>query len=83
MQKKSKPQRPSRDEFELEELGNSLVEAFEEKNEVILTIWQKDSVRGKIVKLDGQTQMIHVESGVNVIKVKFIDILKVESAPQY
>ncbi|MGG3803191.1 YolD-like family protein [Metabacillus fastidiosus] len=82
MPKKSKPQRPSRDEFEIEELGNSLVEAYEEKNEVILTVWQKELVQGKIVKLDGQTKMVHIQSETETIKVKFIDILKVESAPQ-
>lgn len=46
----SKPSRPSRDEFELEELANLLVEAN--------------------------------QGGYNEGKVKFIDILKVESAPQ-
>ncbi len=79
MPKKVKPQRPTRDEYELEELGNSLVEAYEEKNEVCLAVWQKDPIRGKIVKLDGQTQLVHIESEFKTIKVKFIDILKVES----
>ncbi|MGG3801811.1 YolD-like family protein [Metabacillus fastidiosus] len=82
MPKKSKPQRPSRDEFEIEELGNSLVEAHQEENEVILTVWQKDPVQGKIVKLDGQTKMVHIQSETETLRVKFIDILKVESAPQ-
>ncbi|MGG3800475.1 YolD-like family protein [Metabacillus fastidiosus] len=81
MPKKSKPQRPSRDEFEIEELGNSLVEAYEEENEVILTVWQKDPVQGKIVKLDGQTKMVHLQSETETVRVKFIDILKMESAP--
>lgn len=83
MAKKSKPQRPTRDEFELEELGNQLVEAHQEKSEVILTLWQKDPIQGRIIKLDGQTKLIHVECGFETIKVKFIDILKVESAPRY
>lgn len=82
MAKKSKPQRPTRDEFELEELGNSLVEAYEEKNEVILTIWQKDPVQGKIIKMDGQTKLIHVESRFEKVKIPFMDILKVSSAAQ-
>lgn len=36
----------------------------------------------KIIKLDGQIQMVHVENKtLDITKVKFIDILKVESAP--
>ncbi|WP_263624319.1 hypothetical protein [Cytobacillus kochii] len=38
MPKKSKPQRPSRDEFELEELGNAVVEAHREKTEVLILL---------------------------------------------
>ncbi|WP_431833402.1 YolD-like family protein [Cytobacillus oceanisediminis] len=83
MPKKSKPQRPSRDDFELEELGNQLVEAHNEKTEVTLIVFKKEEqVQGKIVKLDGQTKLIHVESGYETIKIPFLDILKVESAPQ-
>lgn len=46
MLKKSKPQRPSRDEFELEELGNAVVEAHREKTEVLILLWQRDSIQG-------------------------------------
>ena len=35
--------RPTRDEFELEELGNQLVEAYHERSEVLLTVWGKKS----------------------------------------
>lgn len=80
--KKSKPQRPKRDEFEIEELGNAVVEAYNEKYEVALTLWQREPIQGKIVNLDGQTQLIHIESGYETIKVKFIDILSIQSAPQ-
>ncbi|MEK5108238.1 YolD-like family protein [Cytobacillus sp. FSL K6-0129] len=82
MPKKSKPQRPSRDEFELEELGNAVVEAHREKKEVLILLWQKDPIQGKIVKLDGQSQLIHIESSYETIRVKFIDILSIQSAPQ-
>lgn len=41
MPKKTKPQRPSRDEFELEELSNQLIEVYDEKSQVILLVWQK------------------------------------------
>ncbi|WP_307475851.1 YolD-like family protein [Cytobacillus purgationiresistens] len=77
---KTKPQRPTRDEFDMEELGNAVVEAHREKNEVLITLWQRETIQGKIVKLDGQTQLIHIESGYETIKVKFINILKIESA---
>ncbi|WP_461611939.1 YolD-like family protein [Cytobacillus kochii] len=80
--KKSKPQRPSRDEFELEELGNAVVEAHREKAEVLILLWQRDPVQGKIVKLDGQSQLIHIESSYETIRVKFIDILSIQSAPE-
>ncbi|WP_404293215.1 YolD-like family protein [Cytobacillus kochii] len=82
MPKKSKPQRPSRDEFELEELGNAVVEAHREKTQVLILLWQREPIQGKIVNLDGQTQLIHIESGYETIKVKFIDILSIQSAPQ-
>ncbi|MCM3324220.1 YolD-like family protein [Cytobacillus kochii] len=82
MPKKSKPQRPSRDEFELEELGNAVVEAHREKTEVLILLWQRDPIQGKIIKLDGQSQLIHIESDYETIKVKFIDILSIQSAPQ-
>ncbi|MEK4197935.1 YolD-like family protein [Cytobacillus sp. FSL K6-0265] len=82
MPKKSKPQRPSRDEFELEELGNAVVEAHREKTEVLILLWQSEPIQGKIVNLDGQTQLIHIESGYETIKVKIIDILSIQSAPQ-
>ncbi|MGG0891705.1 hypothetical protein [Cytobacillus horneckiae] len=47
--KKSKPQRPKRDEFEIEELGNAVVEAYNEKYGVVLTLWQREPIQGKIV----------------------------------
>jgi hypothetical protein len=65
----------------LRELGNRINEAHQEKSEVILTVWQKESVQGKITRLDGKTQTVHVESGFETVKVKFIDILKIDNAP--
>ncbi|WP_339148424.1 MULTISPECIES: YolD-like family protein [unclassified Sutcliffiella] len=80
--KMKKASRPSRDEFEMEELGNAIEEAYREKSEVIVTIWQRDPLKGNITKLDGQTKTVHILSGYDTHKVKFIDILKVESAPR-
>ncbi|OCA87273.1 YolD-like family protein [Pseudobacillus wudalianchiensis] len=79
--KQSKPQRPARDEFELEEIAYQLTEAFTEKTEVILSVWKVDEqIQGKVAKMDGQTKLIHVEEKYgDVRKVPFIDILAVSS----
>lgn len=75
--KKTKPKRPPRDDFELEEVAAALVEANEEQNEVILTIWQKEPIKGIVFKLDGRTKLIHVKKGYETYKVPFMDILNV------
>lgn len=77
--------RPTRDEFELEELGNQLVEAFRERSEVLLTVWGKeDQVQGVIVKMDSRTRLVHVEYTEEefTAKVPFLDIMRVQS-PRY
>lgn len=44
--------RLTRDEFELEELGNQLVEAKEDGDERALTVWgEAEKVRGRITVL--------------------------------
>ncbi|MEH7522040.1 YolD-like family protein [Bacillus sp. JJ1503] len=74
---KVKKKRPTRDEFELEEIGNSLVEAHDEKSEVILDIWEKEVIQGQIIKMDSRTRLIHIEKDSNITKVPFMDIMKV------
>jgi len=74
---KKKAKRPTRDEFELEEIGNSLVEAYDEESEVILSVWGEDKVQGKIVKMDSRTRLIHIEKDEEITKVPFMDIMKV------
>lgn len=74
---KVKRKRPTRDEFELEEIGNTLVEAYDEKSEVILNVWEKQDVQGYIVKMDSRTRLIHIEKDSNITKVPFMDIMKV------
>ncbi|WP_102274120.1 YolD-like family protein [Cytobacillus massiliigabonensis] len=74
---KVKKKRPTRDEFELEEIGNTLVEAFDEKSEVILDVWEKENVQGQIIKMDSRTKLIHIEKDSSVTKVPFMDIMKV------
>ncbi|WP_407922564.1 hypothetical protein [Brevibacillus choshinensis] len=41
MAKASVPKRPTRDEFELEKLGNQLLEAKEDGDERALSVWVK------------------------------------------
>lgn len=74
------PKRPTRDEFELEELGERLVEAKQEGNELLLTVWGADEkVRGIITELDSRTKKVHVEFKGSVTKVPFLDIMKAEN----
>lgn len=74
------PKRPTRDEFELEELGERLVEAKQEGNELLLTVWGAgEKVRGVIKELDSRTKKVHVEFMGSVTKVPFLDIMKAES----
>ncbi|OZI12952.1 hypothetical protein CEW92_03880 [Bacillaceae bacterium SAS-127] len=81
-QSKSKPQRPTRDEFEVEEITYQLNEAFAEKTEVVLSVWKReDPARGKVMKMDGQTKLNHIEEKFGeVTRVPFIDILKITYA---
>ncbi|KOP84134.1 YolD-like family protein [Cytobacillus solani] len=74
---KIKRKRPTRDEFELEEIGNTLVEANDEKSEVILDVWEKGTVQGNIIKMDSRTRLIHIDKDSKVTKVPFMDIMKV------
>jgi hypothetical protein len=77
---KHKQKRPTRDEFELEELGNRLVEAKDEETKVVLTVWgQSDPVIGRIVVLDARTRLVHIEHDDSLTKVPFLDIMKVSS----
>ncbi|CAH1216463.1 MULTISPECIES: YolD-like family protein [Paenibacillus] len=88
MAKAKVAKRPTRDEFELEELGNQLVEAFRERSVVVLTVWGKEEqLQGVIVKLDSRTRLVHVEDleeefMPKVAKVPFLDIMRVDY-PRY
>ncbi|MEJ8307104.1 YolD-like family protein [Saccharibacillus sacchari] len=68
--------RPTRDEFVLEEIGNQLTEAYQEKSVVELTVWGvPEAVRGTIVKMDSRTGKVHVEQEEETQKVSFMDIM--------
>jgi hypothetical protein len=78
MAKATTPKRPTRDEFELEELGNQLVEAKEDGDERTLSVWgEAEKVRGRITVLDSRTRLVHVEKEGVTRKIPFLDIMKV------
>ncbi|CAM3889865.1 YolD-like family protein [Cohnella lubricantis] len=77
---KTKVKRPTRDEFELEDLAERLVEAHQEESEVVLAVWgREESVRGRITEMDARTKMVHVSRAGEMVKVPFMDIMKVGS----
>jgi hypothetical protein len=79
MAKAKVAKRPTRDEFELEELGNQLVEAYQENSEILLTVWGwEEQVRGTIVHMDSRTRLVHVQNEEQLTKVPFMDIMRVD-----
>jgi hypothetical protein len=77
----AKTKRPTRDEFELEELGERLTEAKEEATKVSLKVWGEDEpVVGIIVNMDARTRTVHVDNRSEVTKVPFLDIMYVGNA---
>jgi hypothetical protein len=78
--KKSKDKRPTRDEAILEEIGERLVEAKEEENEVMLSVWGlDDSVTGRIMEMDARTKLVHLQKYGEITKVPFMDIMQVRN----
>lgn len=72
--------RPTRDEFELEELGNQLVDAKNEVMEILVSVWgREEQVRGRIEKMDSRTRLVHFINNGEITKVPFLDIMKVEN----
>ncbi|RXZ80286.1 YolD-like family protein [Paenibacillaceae bacterium] len=79
--KKYKTKRPTRDEFQLEEMGERLVEAKEEKTELLLSIWGEETVAGFIQNMDSRTRLVHVlDRGGQLHKIPFLDIMDVNNA---
>ncbi|MEK8131992.1 YolD-like family protein [Paenibacillus filicis] len=79
MAKAKVAKRPTRDEFELEELGNQLVEAKNEDSEIVLTVWGwEEQVRGRIVHMDSRTKLVHLQCQDEVTKVPFMDIMRMD-----
>jgi len=80
MLKKTEPKRPTRDEFELEELADRLAEAKQESEEVILTVWgREERVQGYIDAMDARTKLVHITKYGDVVKIPFMDIMRVSN----
>ncbi|OAB42781.1 YolD-like family protein [Paenibacillus glacialis] len=78
MAKAKVAKRPTRDEFELEELGNQLIEAKNEDSEILLTVWgREEQVRGRIKLMDSRTRLVHMMNDSELTKVPFLDIMRV------
>ena len=78
---KTKAKRPTRDEFELEELGERLTESKAEETKVSLRVWgEEEPVIGVIVKMDARTRTVHIENRGETIKVPFLDVMYVGNA---
>ncbi|MWC29911.1 YolD-like family protein [Paenibacillus sp. MMS18-CY102] len=79
MAKAKVPKRPTRDEFVLEEIGNQITEAYNEKSDILLTIWGwEEPLRGQIVHLDSRTGKVHVQKKEETVKVPFMDIMSLD-----
>lgn len=79
MAKAKIPKRPTRDEFVLEEIGNQITEAFQEKSVILLTVWgREEPLRGQIVLLDSRTGKVHVQKNDETEKISFMDIMKID-----
>ncbi|MFF0825983.1 hypothetical protein ACFYU8_05835 [Brevibacillus sp. NPDC003359] len=78
MAKATTPKRPTRDEFELEELGTQLIEVKDDGDERSLIVWgMPEKVRGRITVLDSRTRLVHVDENGTIRKIPFLDIMKV------
>jgi hypothetical protein len=74
---KATSKRPTRDEFELEELGNTIVEAKDSESRVILTVWgEGDTLPGIIVELDSRKRRVRLDTAEGDKWIPFLDIMK-------
>lgn len=68
-----------RDEFELEEIANTLMEAKEENKYKIFSIYKRgEQLTGIVTNMDVNTKLIHIKDKyMDIHKVHFLDILKI------
>ncbi|MEC0092523.1 YolD-like family protein [Paenibacillus macquariensis] len=78
---KSKVSRPTRDEFDLQELAEKLGQSLEGSTQLVFTIWKSsETAQGTVTKMDTATQRVHIQTRYEgLLKIPFIDILKAES----
>lgn len=77
----TKPKRPTRDDFVLEELGNQIEEAKENNERVILTVWAEGQTPPcRIVDLDPRLKRVGISVNGDRQWVQFLDIMKIESS---
>lgn len=77
--KKKEPKHPERDEFDLEEIANTLTEAMQESKTKTFAIYkQENPLIGTVTKMDANTKLIHIKDKyMGIHKVHFLDILSV------
>ncbi|MFY0520941.1 YolD-like family protein [Lysinibacillus sp. UGB7] len=68
-----------RDEFELEEIANTLLEAKEENKYKVFSIYKREEpLTGMVTNMDANTKLIHIKDKyMDIHKVHFLDILKI------
>ncbi|WP_025692306.1 YolD-like family protein [Paenibacillus zanthoxyli] len=67
--------RPTLDEFELQELGESLQEAMRSKRPITLTVYKIGEVTGVIEKMDAVTRKIHLQTeSQGLFRLPFLEI---------
>lgn len=76
---KKPPKHIERDEFDLEELGNTLEEAKLDNKLRTFVIYRGDEpLTGVVTKIDSSTKLIHIKDEIRDIhKIHFLDILQV------
>lgn len=76
---KKPPKHIERDEFELEELGNTLVEAKQDNKLRTFIVYRSDEpITGVVTIIDASTKLIHIrDQQRDLHKIHFLDILKV------
>jgi len=77
--KKKEPKHPDRDEFDLEEVANTLIEVMDENQIKIFTIYKwEEPLTGPVTKMDANTKLIHIKDKyMNIHNVHFLDIKKI------
>ncbi|MFJ7698885.1 YolD-like family protein [Lysinibacillus fusiformis] len=77
--KKKEPKHPDRDEFDLEEIANTLTKTMQEDKTKVFTIYKwEEPLTGAVTKMDANTKLIHIKDKyMNIHKVHFLDILKI------